>query len=735
MASKRSRATFEADIQAQQSPYVVYGTPLPSLDLHVRDDGSYVPLWKQEVTDDRGRKRLHGAFTGGFSAGYFNTVGSKEGWAPSTFVSSKSDRKKNGPFVPQKAEDFMDEEDIADAEDLRNLGTSDSFAALGSTSKDTSSSGAFMDILRPNEDTIGVKLLRKMGWRDGQGIGPKLRRKVRLDEREHPPDDGQETHLFAPDNSQMISFIRKNDGKGLGYQGEARLADALQITLETGATSRLDFKDDVVVSKAPKPKKQTQGRGGGFGVGILNDNGSDDDDPYHMGPQISYNRVIGGGNKKKRPETGMSIATSGNPLLRSKPVFISKKAATTKSGVAHRRCHDGHFPLEGFVIPVSASIVSTANKHHLPTIPKDWIPARMLTTSTNTAPNSSSAYQSSASLARSSILDPSTRSTLLGETPLPGKSVFDYLTPAARDRLATASKKSNLPPALSEAPPSGYEPTPSQRNSDLASLIPTLEAATATIALGRGIGGWMPYADDPLKRARYRSFLEYRAGLHDGLPQHADDTRTDDWIKEMQEFAHAAQIFKPMTGMMATRFVSSSSTATTTEQAGSAMEADAETLLYTPQTRADPAEEAARLSMYGPLTRSSLQFFPTRLLCKRFNVKAPDHVQADPGNVPAGPASATPASTDAVVAFGGRFQSSGYQTSTKSLELVGKKEMDELKRESGWQGGEVQGQDGAMSVVPEKAVIDPGTNEALEKERPGDAVFRAIFGSDSEEEG
>ncbi len=69
MAYKRSRATFEADLQAQQSPYVVYGTPLPPLDPDTRDDGSYVPMWKQEVTDEQGRKILHGAFTGGFSAG------------------------------------------------------------------------------------------------------------------------------------------------------------------------------------------------------------------------------------------------------------------------------------------------------------------------------------------------------------------------------------------------------------------------------------------------------------------------------------------------------------------------------------------------------------------------------------------------------------------------------------------------------------------------------------------
>ena len=71
MAYKRSRATFEADLQTQQSPYVIYGTPLPPLDPETRDDGSYVPVWKQEVTDEQGRKRLHGAFTGGFSAGYY----------------------------------------------------------------------------------------------------------------------------------------------------------------------------------------------------------------------------------------------------------------------------------------------------------------------------------------------------------------------------------------------------------------------------------------------------------------------------------------------------------------------------------------------------------------------------------------------------------------------------------------------------------------------------------------
>jgi G patch domain-containing protein 1 len=69
MSGKRSRATYEADLRAQQSPFVAFGTALPPQDPDVRDDGSYVPVWKQEVRDERGLKRLHGAFTGGFSAG------------------------------------------------------------------------------------------------------------------------------------------------------------------------------------------------------------------------------------------------------------------------------------------------------------------------------------------------------------------------------------------------------------------------------------------------------------------------------------------------------------------------------------------------------------------------------------------------------------------------------------------------------------------------------------------
>ncbi|MCJ1430094.1 hypothetical protein MMC29_008009, partial [Sticta canariensis] len=409
MAYKRSRATFEADLQHQQSPYVTYGTPLPPLDPDTRDDGTYVPVWKQEVTDEQGRKRLHGAFTGGFSAGYFNTVGSKEGWTPSQFRSSRASRKKDAPVVPQKPEDFMDEEDVADAEESRKLQTSESFAGLGSTGEDRLLKEPMMDILKTTGDTMGVRLLRKMGWRDGQGIGPRVRRKARLDEEDDPGGGGgQETHLFAPENSRMISFMQKNDRKGLGFEGEGRLADVQNDGKDANSSAellRLESERDLTIGTQNTGVKKKKGEPrGGFGVGILNDNGSDDEDPYHIGPQISYNRVIGGDKKKRKPENGK---TAANPLLSTKPVFVSKKASASKAGSGFRRCHDGRLPLDGFVLSQGkdpGSSLLSNNKYEPPAIPPDWKSSKA--SAKLTVPDRPIAYQSAAEIAKLSTLDP-----------------------------------------------------------------------------------------------------------------------------------------------------------------------------------------------------------------------------------------------------------------------------------------------------------------------------------------
>lgn len=40
----------------------------------VKDKSQFVPVWKQTVTDEQGRRRFHGAFTGGKKVSFFGCV-------------------------------------------------------------------------------------------------------------------------------------------------------------------------------------------------------------------------------------------------------------------------------------------------------------------------------------------------------------------------------------------------------------------------------------------------------------------------------------------------------------------------------------------------------------------------------------------------------------------------------------------------------------------------------------
>ncbi|KAI5839987.1 hypothetical protein DFP73DRAFT_559760 [Morchella snyderi] len=685
MSLKRTRNSLETSgDRKKDNPFVFYGTALPSYDSEARDDGSYVPLWKQEVTDERGRKRLHGAFTGGFSAGYFNTVGSKEGWTPATFKSSRAARAQATLARP---EDFMDAEDLAEAAEAQKLETNISFTGLGSTGDELVRRGkqiTLIDLLTPAvQDTMGVKLLKRMGWKEGQGIGPKVRRKAQISDE----DDGGDTtdgdcYLLAPKNSTLVKFNKKSDMKGMGYIGEGYLRE------QPGEQT-----EESILSQLSGSKLKKYATRGGFGVGVLNDDGEEDDDPYEIRPKTAYNRIIVGEKSKKSAKPPIKKPT--------KHVFISKKSIKARGSINLRKCHDGRAPLDGFVL--SSSPAQLQDGWYLPPeVPSHWVPS---------GPDAFQKKDHQSQLTVQTILtrkgpetelklDPRTRGSLLGETPLPGKSVFDFMTPAARDRIASVTGNKNLPQALSEAPPSSSGP------SSLADLVPKLDPA---VALGAIRGGFMPYADDPDKRTRYRTFLEVQAGLKGGLPDRKYGMNTQDWIKELNEFMGAARIFKPLTGMIANRFTSAT-TNTTNFHVNTAVSTstDVDIPIYRPQpSPEEPVETAAKMSMYGPITRSIVEFFPTRLLCKRFNVKPPMHAQQTGGNGENGAGSWEP-------------------THSPPRELVSKAQMTEMMREA--RGDQNYTLPEAKNAMP---TVDTETNEALEAERAGDDVFKAIFGDDN----
>jgi G patch domain-containing protein 1 len=169
---------------------------------------------------------------------------------------------------------------------------------------------------------------------------------------------------------------------------------------------------------------------------------------------------------------------------------------------------------------------------------------------------------------------------------------------------------------------------------------------------------------------------------------------------------------------MASRFTSSSSLPQS--QHKDADTASAESLLSKPMGKPEnPAESAAKLGMFGPMTRSVASFHPTRLLCKRFNVPVPE--ESAPTAFDQGP------DTTSGSAVLRSFTSAAVQRD----DLLLSERSQEDKLDPGSQLEVVQQQPGAPSI---SAPMDPERNEALEQERPGEAVFKAIFGSDDEDD-
>ena len=605
----------------------------------------------------------------------------------------------------------MDEEDRADAADGQHLQTDQGFSGFGSTDENHKRKGLVMDLLKPQGETMGVMLLSKMGWRHGQGLGPKVWRQPNLGEDNMRDDTNQQLHLFAPQDSAMLTFARKDDRKGLGFQAEPQLQRDTHSPKDqhNSDSDGVDFSRSSSFKSKPKSKQNHRLKPAGLGVGILN-NDSDNENEYELGPQISYNKSIGSDKKAKKVEQKAHTSSkAANPLLKSKPVFKPRKGLS--AAAIFSKCHDGRLPLNGFVLGKSVDLSSDSRafekKHTPPTIPDDWISSKIQ------APSliQTSEYQSAADMAKINSLDPKGRAAILGESQLPGKSIFDYVSQASRNRLALATGKSNLPSGLGERLPGSSSPSMQNPGAEL----PYVEKDIAVAALGRGVGGWMPYADDQAKRDRYTAFLEYHGGMRSQRPGRPTRMQQDQWLQELKEFAHAAEVFKPMTGTMASRFTSSSSTVKSPNETRTEHTEPSAASASKPE---DSAETAAKLGMFGPMTRSVKQFHPSHLLCKRFNVTQPSHAQD--------------------LEKAGRHEASQTSKQHTATEVPSGRPLQDLS---------IKDKPYATSLAPSSrdvshqtdcvkaldVAVDSSKNEALEAERAGDAMFRAVFGSDDDD--
>uniref|UniRef100_A0A3Q1IT03 G-patch domain-containing protein n=1 Tax=Anabas testudineus TaxID=64144 RepID=A0A3Q1IT03_ANATE len=601
--------------------FVTYGTPLEPLE-EGRPLKKPIPLHEQTVKDEKGRyKRFHGAFTGGFSAGYFNTVGSKEGWTPSTFVSSRQQKAEKHNARP---EDFMDDEDFSEHGIApREITTSQEFSssrrdenrekarAINAQAALIPGDTLLEELIAPARSSIGMELLRRMGWKEGQGVGPREKRKARRqqtdaeakvygcalaregsEDSENDDDEefAPENVTFAPKDVTPVDFSPKVGVQGLGYRG----LDPGLALLGRGAAEHLDlFRPESetrsrLFGGTQKGSRRAGVAGQAFGVGALED---DDEDVYHRDSMSRYDTVLG----EEEPGDGLYGWTA--------PQQYTKKRDATYLGKI----------LEGFTLAQKPDEEKTVFSP--PSLPKDYRPVHHFHPSVDVKRLSgiSPALAEALRTSRGHMvkeepqqgrhqLDSGQRRALLGEDTLQGpSSVMELLRPEDRERLLS------LPgPSAGELP---------QSSATSPSLQQQQEALTAWRGVQTSTQTFRPFEKNPSKQARYELYLSrLRQGHKDALEQSLDPAMTE-WerSREREEFVRASILYRPSSSSLSSRFT----------RAKHQEDNDTVEVNRDQESDVDDKQAAVEMKMFGKLTRETLEWHPDKLLCKRFNVPDP----------------------------------------------------------------------------------------------------------------
>ncbi|KAG0342379.1 hypothetical protein BG000_004930 [Podila horticola] len=591
--------------------FVLVGTPFPQIKKTdaFGDPKRPNPTRDLEVRDEQGRRRFHGAFTGGYSAGYFNTVGSKEGWAPSEFVSSRdkrSEQKMNRP------EDYMDEEDKQMMKEKSRLMTTEDFDTLGSTRKELEQKRAAArnmqatggalgvlpdriidDLIVPSSEPVGIRLLKRMGWKPGQGIGPRVIKKQKLPQDTTLSDDEDDTPAnitFAPIDSAIVVFANKFNVHGLGFD-PYKNAPEFDTRQQVQSGSKYLSVTDTGAKK-------------GLGIGTF-DNDDEDDDIYEpvSVPQLDFDFHL--------PEP-----TSRSRQGRQEGGKSKSKARET----APMYCSDGRPPLQGFVL--ASANTKPLKWYSAPKVPASFVPRPVFSEDiTPTAPPSSRYQQPK--------LTADDRAMILGETPIdaPRRSVFEYIS---------AENKNRLDSILGMVLDTEGDKTLKKDYFE----VPKIEQSSAEAALK----GFMPFGDNLAKQSRYKQYLNIQARLSDETITLVEGFSGADMTKELNEFVQAARIFKPLSSTMSSRFTTASKVIEFAQPAAGlrsaadikASAADKSSPMHAVVEKMEvpksQAAKAAAMGMFGPLTRTTVDFYPSKLLCKRFNVPNPhpDHKDTGP---------------------------------------------------------------------------------------------------------
>lgn len=340
--------------------------------------------WEQVVVDKQGRRRFHGAFTGGWSAGHYMTVGSEEGFKPRSADDARGHR--------QSVADYVDEED--DPLLGRSLATRQAYDTLGDAARDVAqrswvsggggaggaargfaaelaSRGVPQELIVPASDSVGRRLLQLMGWREGQGLGPRRARRRRAKAGGDDDDDPHAAHhLFAPKNTAVTATVAKNNVFGVGYQPHRDAPEFAAAAARTGSALAVvsDGRDGrrrrgLAMADALRRDAPRSGAAAAFGLSALDEAG-DEDDAYGDGGAAAR------GFHTSLPMLGEEEEA---PML----LEDQRKRQRRPVGSHRRLCRDGNPPLPGFVLASRSEAAGLGPAAEAPRpieVPRDWVP-------------------------------------------------------------------------------------------------------------------------------------------------------------------------------------------------------------------------------------------------------------------------------------------------------------------------------------------------------------------------
>lgn len=628
------KSKFQEEVTPQQSfqETGLVGTPFSEKDIERKKN---VPMWEQVVKDEKGKRKFHGAFTGGFTAGFGNTVGSKEGWAPSQWSSSRSQRGTN---VTQSALDFQDQEDInTELLSGQALTAKSEYNTFGGTQMELSNrkrtgNDIFDSLIVPTNDSIGVRLLRKMGWREHHKLGfslfkpklapsstsiatsasvsispsmsasttsvpstgfqakrtygPALPKQLAIQESQVEGEDenGDDMTVDVPKDVTEFKFSFKEDAHGLGFQPMLENPMLQEMTQSRDLAGKPDKSSvmkmsDILTGKVSSSK---------FGLSALEE--ADDEEIYSSETMDMYHTTL---------TLEEEEAASARKAIPKKSTLGSAASSVKEYATDSKRCSDGSLPLRGFRISTASHEVP--KWFAAPDVPKDWQPKHKH--------NMPSPLEITGT--GSGTLTARDRGVLLGETPLPffsqvqsqsqpqsqrttgagtqaqesprTGSVFNFISPEDRNRLAILTNK------FSSA---GVEQHPS------------LKAGVSTVTS-------IPVSSAPIPTPTSTPASQ----APQQMQSEEEEREKTEWelIRERDKkiFEESAVRFKPLSDLMGSRFTKP------------IIENPSVTIDYSTSSKPNDNLSSQTKSGFVKITRQVEEFFPVPLLCKRFGFKSP----------------------------------------------------------------------------------------------------------------